>query len=178
MQLSDTLWFSCQKIFSLPTKLMGWVMDLCKFIAVCGMSSYLRFTKDAKHFLLHFLTTWPKLRMKLLSILTLLWLFVVRGSLLWPKNATHEDGSKVGQRRSLLNRENSWQLKTDITKVILLWMILKGKGHHVFLQIFYLFFWAVQVMVWGWERCTNYHKIFLDDFSQPKILHILMRRIV
>ena len=57
-------------------------------------------------------------------------------------------------------------------------MILKGKGHHVFLQIFYLFFWAVQVMVWGWERCTNYHKIFLDDFSQPKILHILMRRIV
>ena len=140
MQLFDTLWFSCQKSFSLPTKLMGWVMDLCKFIAVCGMSSYLRFTKDAKHFLLHFLTTWPKLRMKLLSILTLLWLFVVWGSLLWPKNATHEDGSKVGQRRSLLNRENSWQLKTDITKVILLWMILKGKGHHVFLQIFYLFF--------------------------------------
>ena len=140
MQLFDTLWFSCQKSFSLPTKLMGWVMDLCKFIAVCGMSSYLRFIKDAKHFLLHFLTTWPKLRMKLLSILTLLWLFVVWGSLLWPKNATHEDGSKVGQRRSLLNRENSWQLKTDITKVILLWMILKGKGHHVFLQIFHLFF--------------------------------------
>ena len=95
-------------------------MDLCKFIAACGISSYPRCSKDAKHFLLHLLTTWPKLRMKLLSILTLLRLFVVWGSLLWPKNATHEDGSKVGQRRSLLNRENSWQLKTDITKVILL----------------------------------------------------------